>query len=404
MLDISKVLSRSWHILWKYRILWIFGMFLAMAAGGYTGSNFNWSQRYNGNLEPGTWDLSKLEPIFGQTGDQQVKLLIICGIVLLVVVLFWTVVTAFLKYISEVAAIKAVNDYEDTGVKLGFKQLFKSGWNISAWRVFLINLLLSLPFIAITILELLMGLWVYFATQSGNDGYIVFTIITTVGLTLAFVVIGILLAIAVSLIGKFAARVCVLEGAGVIDSIKRGYAMIRRHLGQVLTMWIVMIALAIAWAIVSFIGFFILLLPIILIFLLLLLPAILASALPGLIATGLAALLQMPSPWYWIIGGMVALPIFGLIVSLPSSLVGGWVQLFIRNVWTETYRELKTAETVKPAAALPPEPPKAAPKPRQVVVKPAAAKPAVKATKPASTVVKSTKPAKRTAQPKTTTK
>ena len=249
-----------------------------------------------------------------------------------------------------------------------------------------------------------MGLWVYFATQSGNEGYMIFTIITTVGLTLAFVVIGILLAIAVGLIGKFAARVCVLEGAGVIDSIKRGYAMIRRHLGQVLTMWIVMVALAIAWAIVSFIGFFILLLPIVLIFLLLLLPAVLASVIPGLIATGLAALLQMPTPWYWIIGGIVALPIFGLIVSLPSSLVGGWVQLFIRNVWTETYRELKAYETVKPAAALPPEPPKAAPRPRQVVVKPVAAKPAVKTSKPASKVVKTAKPVVRTVKPKSTSK
>jgi hypothetical protein len=418
MLDISKVLGRSWHILWKYRILWIFGMFLAMAAGSYSGSNFNWTQRYNGNLEPGTWDPGKLDPIFGQYGDELVKLLIISGIVLLVVILFWTVVTAFLKYISEVAAIKAVNDYEDTGVKLGFKQLFKSGWNISAWRVFLINLLLSLPFIAITLLEGLMGLWVYFATQSGNDGYMIFTIITTVGLTLAFVVIGILLAIAVSLVGKLAVRVCVLEGARVIDSIKRGYAMIRRHLGQVLTMWIVMVALAIAWAIVSFIGFFILLLPAILVILILLLPAILASAIPGLIATGLAALLQMPSPWYWIIGAVVALPIFGLIVSLPSSLIGGWVQLFIRNVWTETYRELKALETVKPAVILPPELPKAAPRPRQVGVKPVPAKPAVKAkgpavkttkpvvkaTKPATKVVKAAKPTVRTAKPKTTAK
>ena len=34
MLDITKVLNRSWHILWKYRILWVFGFFLAMAAGG----------------------------------------------------------------------------------------------------------------------------------------------------------------------------------------------------------------------------------------------------------------------------------------------------------------------------------------------------------------------------------
>jgi len=278
MLDISKVLNRSWHILWKYRILWIFGMFLAMAAGGYSGSNFNWSQRYPGNGKFWTWDSGQLGTVLGKSGNELVNLLIICGIVLLVVVLFWSVVSAFLKYVSEVAAIRAANDYEDTGVKLGFKQLWKIGWTKSAWHVFLINLLLSLPFIAITLFEGLMGVWVYFASQSSSEGYKIFTVITVAGLTFFFMAVGLLLAIAISVIGKFAARVCVLEGAGVIDSIKRGYAMIRRHLGSVASMWLVMVALCIAWMIISFIGFFILLLPLILVFLLLLLPAVLAGA------------------------------------------------------------------------------------------------------------------------------
>ncbi|GEM_PF-166040 len=405
MLDISKVLNRSWHILWKYRILWIFGMFLAMAAGGYSGSNFNWSQRYPGNGKFWTWDSGQLGTVLGKSGNELVNLLIICGIVLLVVVLFWSVVSAFLKYVSEVAAIRAANDYEDTGVKLGFKQLWKIGWTKSAWHVFLINLLLSLPFIAITLFEGLMGVWVYFASQSSSEGYKIFTVITVAGLTFFFMAVGLLLAIAISVIGKFAARVCVLEGAGVIDSIKRGYAMIRRHLGSVASMWLVMVALCIAWMIISFIGFFILLLPLILVFLLLLLPAVLAGAIPGLIATGLAALLQMPSPWYWIVGGLVALPIFGLIIALPTSLINGWVQLFTRNVWTETYRELKAAETVKPAAIQPVLPPKPAPRPRQVEIKPAVkvvkqTKPVVKASKPAAKVVKTAKPAARTVKPK----
>lgn len=404
MLDISKVLNRSWHILWKYRILWIFGMFLAMAGGGSSGPNFNWTQNMNDDVGKGPWSSGGFPDAFGMSGEQATSMWIAVGIVLLVVILFWAVATAFLKYVSEVAAIRAVNDYEDTGVKLGFKQLWKNGWNIRAWRVFLINLLLSLPFIAVTLLEALMGVWVYFATQSDNQGYMIFTIVTTVGLTLLFLVAGFLLAIAFSVIGKFAARVCVLEGAGVIDSIKQGYAMIRRNLGQVASMWLVMFALSIAYAIVSFFAFFILLLPALLVLAILLLPAIMASAIPGLIAAGLAALLQMPSPWFWIVGGIVALPIFGLVIGLPAALIGGWVQLFTRNVWTETYRELKTQETVKPAAILPPEPPKPAIRSRQVVVKPAASKPAATVVKTAKPIAKSVKTAKPAPKSKTTKK
>ena len=40
MLDIRKILQRSWQILWNYRTLWIFGFILALAIGGNNfGSN-----------------------------------------------------------------------------------------------------------------------------------------------------------------------------------------------------------------------------------------------------------------------------------------------------------------------------------------------------------------------------
>ena len=46
MLDPVKILKRSWHILWSYRALWVFGLILALAAGGASsnGSNNNCRQ------------------------------------------------------------------------------------------------------------------------------------------------------------------------------------------------------------------------------------------------------------------------------------------------------------------------------------------------------------------------
>ena len=315
MLDITKVLNRSWHILWKYRILWVFGFFLAMAAGGGgSGSGTNWTQNANRGTGHWDWNPKSWGPVMGQSGDALVNLLIACGVILLVVVLIWSVVTVFLKYISETAAIRGVNDYEDTGIKASFKQLWKTGWSKTSWHLFLINLLLSLPFLVMVILLGLLGLWVYFAVTGGGEAFMIFSIITAVGLALLLILFFALLGIVLSMVSLFAFRFCVLEGTGVIDSIKQGYAMIRRHLKQVFFMWLVMIGIGIAW----FFAGLILLLPILIAMLVMILPAILAGGIPGLIAAGFAALFQMPSPWFWIVGALVALPIF-FMVFLPLA-------------------------------------------------------------------------------------
>ena len=42
MIDIGKILKRAWHILWNYRILWIFGILLAITPGW---RRWQWRQR-----------------------------------------------------------------------------------------------------------------------------------------------------------------------------------------------------------------------------------------------------------------------------------------------------------------------------------------------------------------------
>ncbi|MBN2257483.1 MAG: hypothetical protein JW704_06635 [Anaerolineaceae bacterium] len=360
MLDITKVLNRSWHILWKYRILWVFGFFLAMSAGGGGGPNAQWNMGRR-DIDRMPWDTGGGPGMFGLNSHDTMNMWIIVGIVLLVVILIWAVISTFLKYISETATIQAVNDYEDTGIKAGFKQLWKTGWSKTSWHLFLINLLLSLPMLVMVLLLGLLGLWVYFAVEGGSEGFMIFSIVTAVGLALLFILFFILLGIALGVIGRFALRICVLEGTGVIDSIKQAYAMIRRHLKQVFFMWLVMIGIGIAWAIASLI----LIIPLLLVVMVTLIPGILAGGIPGLIATGFAALFQMPPPWYWFVGAAVALPLFFLVAFSPMLLVSGWQQIFNSSVWTETYRELKALETIKPEAARPLDKPK--PSPRKVV-------------------------------------
>ena len=41
MIDPVKILKRAWYILWSYRALWVFGLILAIAAGGSSSQGSN---------------------------------------------------------------------------------------------------------------------------------------------------------------------------------------------------------------------------------------------------------------------------------------------------------------------------------------------------------------------------
>ncbi|MDO9302733.1 MAG: hypothetical protein Q7T89_15210, partial [Anaerolineales bacterium] len=169
MLDISKILKRSWHILWNYRTLWIFGFILALAMGGNNfGNNNSYSANdgNNNNQQPGNsqhdWEglrgdtpSEKLNDAFRQIneGIQQLRaeypvefrMGIAAAITLFVVILILSIVTAILRYVAETATIRMVDEYEQTDVKVGFRQGWKYGWSRTSWRLFLINFVTHIP-------------------------------------------------------------------------------------------------------------------------------------------------------------------------------------------------------------------------------------------------------------------
>src|SRR3989304_4617816 len=154
MLDISKILKRSWHILWNYRTLWIFGFILALAMGG---NNFGNNNRYsvndgnnNNNQQPGIhapdgWEglrgdtpSEKLNDAFRQINEGiqelraeypvEFRMGIAAAITLFVFILILSIVTAIPRYVAETATIRMVDEYERADVKVGFRQGGENGW------------------------------------------------------------------------------------------------------------------------------------------------------------------------------------------------------------------------------------------------------------------------------------
>lgn len=374
MLDIKKILSRSWHILWNYRMLWVFGFILALTVAGASGSNggSNSSNRNNGdnrfNIQPGQeWQglkgetpREKMSDAFRQAGEAIAKVRaqypvesrMVIGLIItfIVMVVIFSIIGAFLRYTAEAATIRMVNEYEQSNIKVGFRQGWKYGWSSAAWRLFLINFLINLPGLVLLGILVLIGWWIATAALSGIQATLITSLIAGIGLAFIAILVTIVVMVVLYLVRDFAWRFSVLENFGVFEALSQSVALIRRNVKNVGLMWLVMIGIKIAWGV----AFLILIIPLLIVSVITGIGGLLVAIVPGLLTAMVASLLSAPDYWPWIFAALISLPLFASVTFSPVLLVRGWSLTYESSVWTLTYREIKTLETVAPAAPIVP--------------------------------------------------
>ncbi len=340
-MDHMKVLKRAWETTWRYRALWIFGIILALTTanpgGGGNGGGGDGGDR--GFPPPGEFRWPPGEFTWPETPPEVVSTLIVVGVGVACAIAILIVVGTIARYVAETALIRMVDDHEETGEKRSIREGFRMGWSRTAFRLFLINLLIGLPTaLVFTVLFLLalapLLLWLTKSTALGVIGTV-----ATVGMFFLFLFLAIVVGAAISLLVKFFWRACALEELGVIESIRYGFDVIRRNLKDVAIMWLIMIGLQIAWAIAMIVTT-IVLIPVIL---LLIIVGGVLGGLPALLVWGLASLF-FEGAWPWILAGVIGIPIFILVMALPWLFLGGLMEVFKSSVWTLTYRELRALE------------------------------------------------------------
>jgi hypothetical protein len=352
-MDPIKILKRAWYILWNYRALWVFGLLLALTAGSLR-ANLGSNSSYQTNQPE--WQNRTIPEDMRQSFDQawqeiqgiwehglpslditpqEIAALVWILVILFALGLVLSIAMAFARYVSETAVIKMVDGYEETGQKLSVREGFRIGWSRTAWRLFLINLIVSLPAIFLVLALIATGVLVFINVTQGSEGLAIASVVGAIGLAFLLIFVVVLFSIVLSLLRHFFWRACAIEDLGVGDSFRRGWAMVKENWRNVGLMWLVMIGLGIAWALASVIAFFITL-P------LLAVTAIAGAAvaaLPVLIAYGLSSLVL--GGWLpWVVAGLVGLPFFFMVAFSPWLVIGGWAQVFTSSVWTLTYREL----------------------------------------------------------------
>jgi hypothetical protein len=355
MIDIGKILKRAWHILWNYKVLWIFGILLALVAGGggraSSGSNYQFSSNdwnnFNPNYQPGPqmqeffdWLEQYIIPLFDNP-EQHITTWLWIGVAFFLFLLILGVIFAFIRYPSEAAILRMVDDYEQTGTKVGFKQGWKLGWSRRAFRMWGIN------FLVIVIPSL-----IYVSLAIGGGILVLINLIkwsvfvSFFAFILGFLAFTFLYAIMMAFLGllrQFFVRATCLDDLGTRGAFRQGWLTFKQNWKSATLMWLVMLGIGIGVIITEMI-LAVFLIPV---YIVLLVPAAIVAFIPGLIAFGIASLFT-GTILAAIIGGIIALPFFVTVLSAPLILYRGGYMIFDSSVWTLTYREMKVLEGLQP--------------------------------------------------------
>lgn len=309
-MNFGEIFGKAWKIVWKNKILWIFGIFAAMLSGGGSGSS-GADNRGGMNFTYQGGELQEMFPWIGRFGYNIERFFsnvnegvwVGFAIALACFALFWFVLSIFLGNVGKAALIKGVlHAEEDSNAALKFGPLFKEGLGYF-WQLFVLQLLM----VGVVIGAVIIG--------------IVFSIVTIGVGAILLICLTIPISIGVGLLLTQTNIFIVAENMNVIDAIKASWEFVfEKNLGNYLLMflivgvggWIVSFALAIP--------IFMLLVPI------------------GMgIFLSEGAMLGA--------GLLIGLGIFFALYIPVAILVNGILTAFVQAVWTLTYHELRSKPT-----------------------------------------------------------
>lgn len=318
-MNYGEILSKAWKIIWKNKILWLFGILAGCSASGVGGSSGGWSSAgssgTNTTIKPDSLNFlcsstQKALTDFAQfIAGIDVWVWILLAIGLFVVVLILSVVLFLLGTLGEtgvIAGASMADQADEDAPPLSLRKIF-SALKPHYWKVVLLKLGYTLASLIVTLFLMAPILILMFCTCCVG-----LFLLIPVGWFIQTMLFLTIIAI-------------VEEGSGIFPAITRAWRMITGNLLRVL---IIFLILGIGGAIVGVL----ITLP------LLIVPlpfainlAIVASAGSGTLITGL------------VLSVLLALGILPILIFL-----GGVLRAYLLSAWTLAYRRLPLSEDLKP--------------------------------------------------------
>jgi hypothetical protein len=316
-MDFGEILTKAWKIIWKFKILWLFGILSScgQGGGGGGGGSSNSGVQFSGgdaNIPPGMRDFfNNFEYFFNNIQGWQIAALVI-GLFL-----FFLILSLIFTAISTVGKLGLIQGTvtgdelldSEMDERLTFGELFSSG-KPYFWRVFGFNLLAGLAIFVVVLLLFLPMIGI---------------IIVTFGIgALCLIPLVCILIPASWLVSVLIEQVnlaMVIEDLSIRDGLRRGWEVFRDNLGNMIVMGLILV---LGGGLVS------ILLALPLIF-------VMFPIIVGIIGGSASG----SDLWF---GGGFAAAALCCVVYLPVLIVlGGILQAYIKSAWTLTYLRLTRA-------------------------------------------------------------
>ena len=252
--NFGEVLTRAWQIVWKHKVLWIFGI---LASCGRGGSSFNSSGSGRGDggfgIPP---DLPPQVLQLLQVIQENLTTFIAIGVALFC--LIW-IVSIFLSTIGKIGLIRGTFQIDGGAESLIFGQLFSESTPYF-WRIFGLSLLIGLP-IFVVIAALTAGLVVFAISASGGSDASGVGFLAILPIFIGCICLLVPVLFVIGMIARQAENAIVLEEMRVLPALSRGWDVFRKNLGPIILMAIILAVISFAVSFVIAIPVFIVLIP-----------------------------------------------------------------------------------------------------------------------------------------------
>jgi hypothetical protein len=219
--NFGEVLSRAWQIIWKYKVLWIFGIFAGCSRGGNGGGG-------GGGTRPGGQppipDIERNVEQISQWIDTHLLVIAVLFVFLLVLLL----IGIFLGTIGRIGLIKGTYKAEQGVESMSFGELFSESMPYF-WRVFGLSFLIGLLMLVVMLGLVFIGILFGVATMG-------------IGMLCILPLICLMIPVlwAVGVVIEQANVAMVLDDLGIGDGLRRGWEVIRANLGTMILMALIL--------------------------------------------------------------------------------------------------------------------------------------------------------------------
>ncbi|MBN1371657.1 MAG: hypothetical protein JW987_06925 [Anaerolineaceae bacterium] len=215
----GEVLSKAWKIIWKHKVLWIFGILASLGTGGGGGGGGGGGSGYSGGNET----FPQFEQFANQVENWVSQNWWVIGVIIMAVVLL-VLVMIVLSTFGRIGLARGAWQVDEGKTSLSFGELFAAS-SPYFWRVILLAILIFVMWLALMLV-------------------LIFPVIITAGLAMICLLPVFCLLVPISwmvgIVVEQAVVAIVGEDLGVMDGLKRGWEVFRAHIGEMLIMGLVL--------------------------------------------------------------------------------------------------------------------------------------------------------------------